>query len=278
MPTRDEAVPMLVDGEHLDGTLIAPSTRMPAFLFVHGWGGSQEQYLARAREIAALGCICLTFDLRGHANSTPERADVTPDDNLRDVLAAYDALVRQRFVDPDAIGLVGSSYGGFLAARVTALRPVRWLALRVPALYRNEDWSHPKRGLDREALSRYRRRPLRPDENRVLGAAERFAGDVLIVESEHDSIVPHETVASWLGAFRRARSLTHRVIEGADHGLSDPASQQSYTKLLVHWTTEMVTGERRTIEAGRRRGAPDIRGEKTPTASVEDAIEELVSP
>ena len=63
-------------------------------LFVHGWGGSQEQYLARAREIAALGCICLTFDLRGHARTEPQHETVTREDNLRDVLAAYDVLAR----------------------------------------------------------------------------------------------------------------------------------------------------------------------------------------
>ena len=37
------------------GTLVTPATVVPGVLFLHGWGGSQEQYLARAREIAALG-------------------------------------------------------------------------------------------------------------------------------------------------------------------------------------------------------------------------------
>ena len=44
-------------------TIVAPETLLPGILFVHGWGGSQEQYLVRAREIAELGCVCLTFDL-----------------------------------------------------------------------------------------------------------------------------------------------------------------------------------------------------------------------
>jgi pimeloyl-ACP methyl ester carboxylesterase len=163
VPTRDEALEIPVgDDDRLAATLVAPATRVPGFLFVHGWGGGQEQYLARARAIAALGCVCLTFDLRGHARSEPRHADVTREDNLRDALAAYDLLAGQRAVDRDAVAVVGSSYGGYLAAILTSLRPVRWLGLRAPALYRDEDWAAPKRRLDRRELAAYRRRPVGP--------------------------------------------------------------------------------------------------------------------
>jgi hypothetical protein len=43
----------------------------PDVLFIQGWGSGQEQYLAWAREIAALGCICLTFEPRGVARDHP---------------------------------------------------------------------------------------------------------------------------------------------------------------------------------------------------------------
>jgi len=51
-------------------------------------------------------------------------------------------------------------------------------------------------------------------------------------------------VANYLAAFRRARSLTYRRIEGADHGLSDRSSQEAYASLLMGWVTEMVLGAR----------------------------------
>jgi uncharacterized protein len=244
MTTRDDRIDIRVDDQQMSGTLVIPATVVPGVLFLHGWGGDQEQYLARAREIAALGCICLTIDLRGHGGTKAQQETVTREDNLRDVLAAYDRLAGHSSVDQAAIAVVGSSYGGYLATILSSLRPVRWLALRVPALYRDEDWALPKQQLKKYDLAAYRRRAVSPDENRALGACAAFKGDVLIVESEHDDIVPHPVIENYIAAFGNAHSLTYRVIEGADHALSDQAWQKAYTSYLVNWATEMVLGAR----------------------------------
>jgi len=244
MATRDSIIDIAVDDQHIAGTVVSPATIAPGVLFVHGWGGNQDQYLARAREIAALGCICLTFDLRGHARTDSQHETVTREHSIRDVVAAYDVLASQPAVDPSAIAVVGSSYGGYLAAILSSLRPVRWLALRAPALYKDDDWGLPKRQLKKVELAAYRRIPVSRDENRALGACAAFEGDVLIVESEHDDVVPHPVIANYRAAFDKAHSLTHRVIEGADHGLSQEPWQQAYTSHLVNWATEMVLGAR----------------------------------
>jgi hypothetical protein len=124
------------------------------------------------------------------------------------------------------------------------MRPVRWLALRVPALYRDEDWPLPKQQLKKYGLADYRRGRVSPAENRALAACAAFKGDVLIVESEHDDIIPHPVIENYLAACKGAHSLTYRVIEGADHALSDEPWQQAYTSLLLNWATEMVLGAR----------------------------------
>jgi dienelactone hydrolase len=240
-----EQLQITVDDARLAGTLLAPATTVPGLLFVHGWGGSQEQDLERARAAAALGCICMTFDLRGHAAHRMHSEIVTREDNLRDLLAAYDVLAGMRGVDRSSIGVVGSSYGGYLAAIVTSLRKVRWLALRAPALYKDADWAKPKLALHADAdLAAFRRRELRAEENRALRACAEFRGDVLIVESEHDTIVPHPVIANYVSAFSQAHSITSRVIKGADHALSDAESLQAYSVLLASWVTEMVKGAR----------------------------------
>ena len=55
MATRDEAVEIPVDGRTIPGTVVAPAAAIPGMLFVQGWGSSQDVYLPRARQIAALG-------------------------------------------------------------------------------------------------------------------------------------------------------------------------------------------------------------------------------
>lgn len=244
MTTRANTIDIPVDGKHLAGTLVGPDTMVPGVLLVHGWDASQEQYIARAHEIATLGCICLTFDLRGHVRHQDERETVTREQNLRDLLAAYDVLVGHPAVDPGAIAIIGSSYGGYLAAIATSLRPVQWLGLRVPALYLDADWNTPKNKLDRAVLAAYRRSKIEPADNRALAACAAFRGDVLIVESEHDALVPHPAIENYMAACKGARSLTYRVISGADHALSEKEWQQTYTSLLVTWVTEMVTSAR----------------------------------
>lgn len=244
MTANSETIRIDVEDESLEGHFLTPRSRVPGVLFVHGWGGSQQRDLMRAQGIAGLGCICLTFDLRGHANAEARLSRVSRRDNLRDVLAAYDRLRSHPAIDSDAIAVVGTSYGGYLATILTSLRPVKWLALRVPAIYRDEEWEAPKRRLDKADIARYRSQLIPAAENRALRACSEFRGDVLLVESEHDEHVPHATIMSYRAAFQQVHSLSHRIIDNADHGLSDPLARESYTTILVNWITEMVVGER----------------------------------
>lgn len=245
MITRDDVVEIQSLGGTIAGTLVTPGAQMPGVLFVHGWGGSQQQYIARAREVSALGCACLTFDLTGHAGTKPQEETVSRERNLADVLAAYDLLARQRNVDASSIAVVGSSYGGYLAAILSSLRPVRWLALRAPALYMDSGWETPKKQLHHDQdLVAYRHKAVVPSTNRALRACCRFTGDVLVIQSELDHIVPRAAGNSYIDAFEQAHSMTSRIIKGADHGLTVEGSQRAYTTLLVNWLTEMVTGAR----------------------------------
>jgi dienelactone hydrolase len=267
--TRDEALEIPVDDRAIAGTLIVPDTRMPGVLFLHGWGGNQTQYGARAREIAALGCACLTVDMRGHAMTEPERPSVTREHNLRDALAAYDRLVAEPAVDGGEVAAVGSSYGGYLATIVTTRRPVKWLALRAPALYKDSEWDAPKQKLRKlQDLAAYRRQRVAVADNRALRAASAYRGDVLIVESGRDDTIPHAVIENYRDAFANARSLTYRCIEGADHGLTDPAYRRTYTTLLVNWITEMIAGKRAADATSQKRRQEAMKTQGATTAAT----------
>lgn len=245
MQVHDDVIRITVRDGQIAGTLISPAPKVPGVLLVHGWGGSQQQYQQLAKDVAPLRCVCLTFDLSGHVATKARRESVTREDNLADILAAYDFLATHPLVDPEAIAVVGSSYGGYLASILTSLRPVAWLALRAPALYKDIDWDMPKHQLHREQdLARYRQQRIGADENRALAACAAFRGDVLLVESEHDKIVPHPVLTNYRHACIDALSLTYRMVPQADHALSDEHSRSSYASILVHWLEEMMLGAR----------------------------------
>ena len=250
MAIREKRTSLEVHGEQICATIVAPETLLPGILFVHGWGGSQERYLARAREIAELGCVCLTFDLTGHAGTRLRFETVTRENNLQDLLAAYDLLAAQPNVDPAQIAVIGSSYGGYLAALLTALRPVQWLALRVPALYVDAGWEIPKLRLRKEQdLDAYRQTIIAAEQNRALLACSRFAGDVLLVQSEFDHLIPPAVISNYREACVHARSLTYRMMGGADHGLTEEPMREAYTALLFNWLREMVFGGQKASAA-----------------------------
>lgn len=244
MGAQTETIEINVGSDRIAGTLLAPESKLPGVLFIHGWGGNRQRDMARAERIAGLGVICLTFDLRGHQRTEQQRQTVSRQQNLEDVLAAYDRLTGHPAVDQSSIAIIGTSYGGYLATLLTARRPVKWLTLRAPALYWDQDWQTPKVSLDRGLLMNYRHRRLDPADNRALAACAAFRGDVLIVESETDGFVPRPTIMSYRTSFTATHSLTHRIILGADHALSSDRSQKAYSEILHSWITEMITGSR----------------------------------
>jgi len=228
----------------MSGHFFEPATGFPGVLFVHGWAGSQQRDELRSRAIAQLGCICLTFDMRGHGETTEHLKSVTPAQNLKDICSAYDVLARHPAVDPGSIAVVASSYGAYLATLLTTYRPVRWLSMRVPALYEDDAWEVAKYSLDREELQEFRSSRVPVHSNRALRSCKEFRGDVLIVESDNDHLIPHTTIASYIASFVMARSITHRLIENADHALSSSDSRQAYDSLLLGWIREMVLNAR----------------------------------
>ena len=85
----------------------------------------------------------------------------------------------------------------------------------------------------------------------MLTSASRFTGDVLIVESEHDTVIPHQVIENYLHAFAvAARSVTHCVLRRADHGLSCVSFRKAYGKILEDWFRK--TGGKSAPQAARR--------------------------
>lgn len=244
---------IVVDGQTILGKMF-PAERDrpgPGVLFVHGWGASQRHDIGKAKRLAGLGFTGLTFNLRGHARTRQQVETVSRADNFADLLAAYDVLAAEPDVDAGRIAVVGASYGGYLGTLLTTERPVRWLALQAPAIYKDGDFDRPKRELNLDGeLPAYRRRRLAPRDNRVLAVAARFTGDVLVVQAGRDTVIPAQVLANYVAAFRRsAASVRRHVIRGADHGLSEDRWRRVYGSLLVHWLAARDEAGRKPLAA-----------------------------
>lgn len=232
----------MVEKQIVRGTLISPkrlAKKNPGVLFIHGWMSNQTGYIPRAEVVSKHGAICLTFDMRGHGKSEGKLRELSRHDHLNDVLTAYDFLVSQQKVDKEKIGIVGASYGGYLASILTSKRPVKWLALRAPALYADESFDTPSGKLTDKSKHAYLKKKHSPSENMALGALRVFAGSVLFIKSENDEEIPKQTIENYLRAMGRA-TVTHKIIRGVDHSLSRPEWKQKFIEILCDWIVGMM--------------------------------------
>lgn len=201
----------------------------PAVLFIHGLRSGQASYRLRAGTAASrLGAACLTFDLGGHGDSDGELDALSPRDHLADACCAYDALCAAAAPDPARIGVCGASYGGYLAVLLAGERPVSRLLLRAPALFADAMLDVPT--AERGAASEP------PPASLVLERLAVFGGETLVLESEHDAVIPHATIEAYVRSSPRVR---HAVIADATHHLAEPAWDAEFVAHVVDWFTPL---------------------------------------
>ena len=109
----------------------------PAITMAHGFAGVKEHGLERfAQVFAAAGFVVLVHDHRGFgASDGSPRYDIDPWVQIADWRRAISFLESQPFVDPDRIGLWGSSYAGGHAIVLGATdRRLRAVVAQVPTI------------------------------------------------------------------------------------------------------------------------------------------------
>jgi uncharacterized protein len=212
-------------GRRIAGRLYSPAEPSGrAILFIHGLHSTQAGYGPRAEAAGAgLGATSLSFDLSGHGESEGDKHSITLREHLAETLMAYDTLCAAAAVDPTRMGVCGASYGGYLAALLADVRAPKRVLIRAPALY-PDDW------LDLPLGSR-RDRPEAPHSH-ALEAMSRFGGEVLVLESEHDEVVPAAAVRAYVAA---APNVRHEVLAGAGHRLDEPACEAAFVRWLLEW-------------------------------------------
>jgi hypothetical protein len=222
-----KAIELQSGDRRLEGHLAEPELLPPraaGLVFIHGLRSSHAGYIPRVEAVStALKVVCLAFDLGGHGHSEGVLQELTTRDHLADVCVAFDYLAGLQEVDTERIGICGASYGGYLTALLTSERPVRRLLLRAPAVYADENvdvpigqWPQGKAG-----------RPSTAAFERLRA----FSGQVLVVESEHDTVIPPSVIDRYVGSSAFTRRV---VIPGAGHAL-EPEFEQPFLDIVCGW-------------------------------------------
>lgn len=106
------------EGFKLSGDLytpddLSPGERRAGVVLCHGYTGVKDLYLPdNARVLNEAGYVVLTFDYKGWGTSEGPRSRLAPYSRVADSQAAMTFLGLQACVDPERLGLYGTSYGG----------------------------------------------------------------------------------------------------------------------------------------------------------------------
>lgn len=139
MISRTEVAFPVEGGVDLSGWLYLPEgqARRPAVTMAHGYGGTREHGIERfATTFAEAGFVVLLHDHRGFGRSGGSpRHDIDPWRQIADWRRAISFLEARPEVDPDRIGLWGTSYAGGHAIVLGATdRRLRCVVAQVPTI------------------------------------------------------------------------------------------------------------------------------------------------
>jgi dipeptidyl aminopeptidase/acylaminoacyl peptidase len=120
---------------------LKPGEKRGAFMVLHGFGSNKDSsnVLAPSKVLGELGYVTLRFSMRGCGDSEGELGRVICLEQVEDTRNALTFLASHPAVDPERIAVVGSSFGGAVAAYTGGVDA------RVAAVISNGGWGDGER-------------------------------------------------------------------------------------------------------------------------------------
>ena len=124
---QSRSISFFSEGVRLAGTLSVPGDlrsgeRRAAIVLCHGYTGVRDLYLPDiANVLCEAAYVVLTFDYKGWGDSDGPKSRLAPYSRVIDVQSAVTWLGAQEFVDPERLGIYGTSYGGATVVWVAAV-------------------------------------------------------------------------------------------------------------------------------------------------------------
>ena len=242
------------DGLEIPGILYkphqaSPASRVPAFVKVHGGPGGQAEvvYSPMVQYLVNHGYAVFDINNRGSSgygktfNSLDDRKH--GDADLDDCVASKKMLAATGWIDPDRIGIVGGSYGGYMVLAALAFRPKEFAA--GIDIYGISNWKRTMEsipawwGAERDALIQEIGDPEKDAEALLrkspLFHADKIERPLLVLQGENDPRVLKQESDSIVEAVRKKGvPVEYLVFENEGHGFSRKESQKrAYEAMLA---------------------------------------------
>ena len=238
-----------ISGEYgtLRGFWQAPagqSDGFPAVVLLHGLSGSTTAngfiFVNQARQLAAAGIASLRVDFFGSGNSDGDHKDMSIWTEVSDAMRIFDYASRQTGVDRGRLGVLGYSFGGLIAALLTAAEPrIQALVAWSPALDARGGEADPANIPEQSSFGGVLLGPAYVQSAfavRPLESLSRFTRPTLVVHGDADETVPMGSGA--LFAEKTGGRLV--LVKGANHGYEHPTwRDELYSETTRHFVEHL---------------------------------------
>lgn len=213
------------------------TTNQKIILTFVGFGSSKKSnFDFMAKLVDMTGMSALVVDFSGHGESPFNVDETIPAQHLLEATKAYD-WTRANYPE-STIYVMGTSYGGFMAAYLTRFRSVEKLILRTPAIYEPNSFYTEHRLIDKILVREYRKDTEALKNHPIfLQSSINEIATLLVVHGE-DKSVPRETTDVYAFIF----NAETYIAEGFAHAFRDPANPQegtpAYYDALATWLNQ----------------------------------------
>lgn len=206
-------------------------------LIIHGFNSNKTKQSELTKALVAkTGCSALVIDLSGHSGVTNfSKEQITPAQNFLEVINSFD-WINNKYPDKQII-VLGSSYGGFMAAQLLKYRKFQKLLLRAPALYRPYDFYTKLHEIERHDDRDEADWNDLVSGHPLLARSKLFNGKSLVIVHELDDLVPAKVTDAYIESFNSDKYLAR----GFRHSLSvhkpSPEQLEEYHENISNWIT-----------------------------------------
>jgi uncharacterized protein len=220
----------------LRGSLFIPSGKgaFPGVIFFHGNGGNGDKYFEAGRYLVNKGIMSLAFNYTGCGRSDGNYFTQTYKDAITDASFAYNFFLKQENLDKNRLGIVGGSFGGFVASMMLPEFVTKSLVLLSPSAHADPLSTKIDMGPLEEEVKYFQDRK-NWENSKTYKNVEDYKGNLLVIKSENDENVPSEVVDKY---FQTAKNVSKRkliTIKGADHRLSTEKMREEFYKIVTDW-------------------------------------------